>query len=193
MLKISSLWIFGGETSVNYKGLKPGRYIQMDNADYSETKNINKDIYKISSRFQVPGENRVDYEKKSGKFEIRTVYPDYCDIENIIMKDGRFINKKDIDETRKISVISTDVRDELFKGIDPIGKYVKANGFPVLVVGVFEDKDSWDNNKCIYIPVTTAQKLYGSRNIHMLSVMMREDITIEESKLVEGRYSESNC
>ncbi len=55
-----------------------------------------------------------------------------------------------------------------------------------MIVGVFEDKDNWNNNKCIYIPVTTAQKIYGSRNIHMLSVMMRENITIEESKKLEA-------
>lgn len=184
--KISSLWIFGGETSLNYKGLKPGRYIQLNNDDYSHTKNINKDIYKISSRFQIPGENKVNFGNRTGKFEIRTVFPDYCDIENIIMIDGRFINNKDIEETRKIAVVSTDVRKELFNDSDPIGKYVQANGFPILVVGVFEDKDSWNNNNCIYIPVTTAQKLYGSRNIQMLSVMMRENITIEESKMVEN-------
>ncbi|MCX7987196.1 MAG: FtsX-like permease family protein, partial [Bacteroidales bacterium] len=88
-------------------------------------------------------------------------------------------------ETRKVAVISTDVSAQLFAGDNPIGKYIKANGFPMLVVGVFEDKDNWNNNNCIYIPVTTAQKVYGSRNIQMLSVMMRENISIEESKKLE--------
>lgn len=184
--KISSLWIFGGETSLSYKGLKPGRFIQMNNEDYVRTKNVNKDISKISSRFQIPGENKVSFGSESGQFEIRTVYPDYVVIENIEMKEGRFINPIDIKETRKIAVISTDVSDALFKGKKPIGEYVQANGFPVQVVGIFEDKDNWNNNKCIYIPVTTAQKLYGSRNIHMLSVMMREDISVEGSKKVEA-------
>jgi putative ABC transport system permease protein len=186
--KISTLWVWGGETSLNYKGLKPGRYIQLNNEDYAQTKITNsKDIFKISSRFRIPGENRVNFGKESGLFEIRTVYPDYCDIENIIMKDGRYINLIDIKETRKIAVISTNVRKTLFKDKNPIGEYVQANGFPLQVVGVFEDIDDWDNNNCIYMPVTTAQKLYGSRNIHTLSVMMREDITVEESKNVEKK------
>jgi putative ABC transport system permease protein len=184
--KVSCLWVWGGETSINYKGLKPGRYIQLNNEDYSRTKSENKEIYKLSSRFRIPGENRLNYGKESGRFEIRTVYPDYQEIENIEMKDGRFINNIDINENRKIAVISTDVRDALFKDKNPIGDYIQANGFPVQVVGVFEDKDNYNNNKCIYIPVTTAQKLYGSRNVHVISVMMNEDISIEGSKQVES-------
>jgi putative ABC transport system permease protein len=184
--KVSTLWVWPGETSLNYKGLKPGRRIQMNNEDYVKTKDPNnKDIYKISSRFRIPGENRVNFGKESGLFEIRTVYPDYCDIENIEMKDGRYINIIDINETRKIAVISTNVRKTLFKDKNPIGEYVQANGFPLQVVGVFQDSDDWDNNNCIYMPVTTAQKLYGTRDIHLLSVMMREDISVEESKNVE--------
>jgi len=185
--QISCLWVWGGQTSMNYKGLKPGRRVQLDNDDYSRTKSINKHIYKISSRFQISGENIVSFGKESGKFEIRTVYPDYEVIENIEMKQGRFINSKDIDETRKIAVISTVVNKTLFKGKDPIGQYVHANNFPFQVVGVFEDIDSWEtNNKCIYIPVTTAQKLYGSRDIHTISVMMPRNIAIEESKKLES-------
>ncbi len=184
--KINTLWIFNGQTSMAYKGLKPGRYIQMDNDDYIATKKLfSNEISRLSSRFQIPGENIVAYGKEFGRFEIRTVFPDYLIIENIEMKEGRFINKIDIDETRKVAVISTDICDVLFKNENPIGKYIKANGFPMLVVGVFEDKDNWNNNKCIYIPVTTAQKVYGSRNIQMLSVMMREDMGIEESKALE--------
>ncbi|MGC8803507.1 MAG: ABC transporter permease, partial [Bacteroidales bacterium] len=111
--------------------------------------------------------------------------PEYQIIENIELKEGRFLNNIDIAETRKVAVISTDVCTELFPNENPIGKHIKANGFPMLIVGIFEDKDNWNNNKCIYIPVTTAQKVYGSRNIQMLSVMMREDIGIEESKQLE--------
>jgi putative ABC transport system permease protein len=184
--KINSLWIWNGQTSLNYKGLKPGRNIQMNNDDYAQVKNIEKkNISRLSSRFQIPGDNIVSYGKKSARFEIRTVYPEYQIIENIELKEGRFLNNIDIVETRKVAVISADVRAELFPNDNPIGKYIKANGFPMLIVGIFEDKDNWNNNKCIYIPVTTAQKVYGSRNIQMLSVMMREDISIEESKRLE--------
>jgi putative ABC transport system permease protein len=189
--KVTSMWIFGGESSKSYKGLKPGRFIQLNNDDYTKVKTSVKGIDLMSSRFQIPGNNIVSYKQRSAPFEIRTVYPDYLVIENIVIKDGRYVNKKDIDETRKVATISTDVRDALFKDKNPIGEYINANGFPFEVVGVFEDKDNWDNNRCIYIPVTTAQKLYGSRNINILSVTVNDNATLEESKQVEK--SIRNC
>ena len=187
----TSMWIFGGQTSKPYKGLKPGRFIQMNNDDYNTVKNHIKGVNLISSRFQIPGNNIISYKQKSAPFEIRTVYPDYLTIENIIMKDGRYINQTDIKETRKVATISTDVRDALFKDKNPIGEYINANGFPFQVVGVFEDKDNWNNNVCIYIPVTTAQKLYGSRNINILSVTVKDNATLEESKQVEKSIKEA--
>jgi putative ABC transport system permease protein len=189
--KTTSMWIFGGQTSKPYKGLKPGRYIQMNNDDYATVKSNIKGVDLISSRFQIPGNNIIAYKQRSAPFEIRTVYPDYLIIENIVMKDGRYVNMRDINETRKIAAISTDVRDALFKDKNPIGEYINANGFPFQVVGVFEDKDNWDNNRCIYIPVTTAQKLYGSRNINILSVTVKDNATFEESKQVEKSIRES--
>jgi putative ABC transport system permease protein len=180
--KINAMWVFGGETSISYKGLKPGRRVQMNNDDFAKTKSEVKNISQISSRFRIQGENKVSFGKESGPFEIRTVYPVYGEIENVVMKEGRFINDLDIEGTRKVAAISVDVRDELFKGKPAIGEYVQANGFPILVVGVFEDKDSWtENNRCIYIPVTTAQKIYGSRDVQMLSIQLNDNATLEES------------
>jgi putative ABC transport system permease protein len=189
--KINSFWIFGGQTTNDYKGLKAGRFIQLNNEDYSKVKQNVAGVNLISSRYKIPGENIVSYKKESGAFEIRTVYPSYIDIENIIQKEGRFINPIDISETRKVAVISTDAKDALFKGKNPIGEYIQANGFPVQVVGVFEDKDNYDNNRCIYLPVTTAQKLYGSRDITMLSLTLKDEITVEQSLAIEKTVREN--
>lgn len=57
----------------------------------------------------------------------------------------------------------------------------------MLVVGIFEDKDNWNNNKYIYIPVTTAQKVYESQNIQILLVMMQENFMLQQSKNLEWK------
>jgi putative ABC transport system permease protein len=124
-------------------------------------------------------------QRTSAQFEIRTVYPDFRAIKNIEMKEGRYVNKVDIEKTRKVATISTDVKDVLFKNKNPIGEYINASGFQFQVVGVFEDKDNGDNNRCIYIPVTTAQKLYDSRNIDQIALTVKNGTTLEGSKLVE--------
>ncbi len=185
---INSMWIFGRQTTVPYKGLKAGRYIQLTNEDYERVKQNIKDVELISSRYHMPGNNYVAYKDKSVNFEIRTVFPDYLPIENIIMKEGRFINNIDIAKKRKVAIISTDVKKELFKTNHAIGKYVIVNGFSVQVVGVFEDIDDWDNNRCVYLPVTTAQLLYGGSNdITMLSLTVPVSSSLKESKRIEEK------
>jgi putative ABC transport system permease protein len=77
------------------------------------------------------------------------------------------------------------VRDALFKSEDPIGKYMKINNVPFVVVGVFRDGSDRDNDR-VYIPISTAQKVFtGGREIHNLAItippdMMNESVEVEE-------------
>jgi putative ABC transport system permease protein len=174
---INSMWIFGRQTTMPYKGLKAGRYIQLTNEDYERVKQNIKEVELISSRYHMPGNNFVAYKDKSANFEIRTVFTDYLPINNI-----------DIVKKRKVVIISTDVKKELFKNNNALGKYVIVNGFSVQVVGVFEDIDDWDNNRCVYLPVSTAQLLYGGSNdITMLSLTVPVTSSLEESKRIEQK------
>ena len=185
---INSMWISGRQTSESYKGLKPGRRIQLTNEDYKLIKQNIREVELISSRYHMPGNNYVAYRDKSANFDIRTVYPDYQPIENIKIVEGRFVNNIDIGQKRKVAVISTDVKKELFKNNNAIGKYVTVNGFSVKVVGIFEDIDDWDNNRCVYLPVTTAQLLYGgNNNISRLAVTVPVSSSLKESEQIEKK------
>ena len=185
---INSMWIFGRQTSMPYKGLKAGRFIQLTNEDYKRVKETIDEVELISSRYHMPGNNYVAYKDKSVSFEIRTVYPDYQPIENINIMEGRFINNIDMVDKRKVAVISTDVRKELFKNNHALGRYILVNGFSVQVIGVFEDIDNWDNNRCVYLPVSTAQLLYGGSNdITMLSLTVPVTSSLKESKRIEEK------
>jgi len=184
----NSMWIFGGQTSQPYKGLKPGRFIQLTNEDYRMVKQTIPEVELISSRYRMPGNNYVAYKDKTVNFEIRTVFPDYRPIENIKIKEGRYVNNIDIAQNRKVAVISTEVKEELFKNNHAIGKYIIVNGFSVQVVGIFEDIDDWDNNRCVYLPVTTAQLLYGGSNdISLLSLTIPVSSSLDESKQIEQK------
>lgn len=170
----NSLWVFGGQTSMEFDGFKSGRPVMLKNEDYELVKEL-EDIGISSSRYSIPGENILSYGSEYGLFEIRTSLPSYNTIEYIETLDGRFLNQRDIDEFRKVAVISTEVRDFLFKKENPMGKYVQANGVNFRVVGVFQDIDRWDNNKCIYVPVSTAQRVFsGGDNISMMSLTIND-------------------
>lgn len=182
----NSLWIFAGQTTIDHDGLKKGRRIEFKNEDFTYVKNKIKGIDLGSSRYTIQGSRTIAHGKEYGVYEIRTALPDYRIIENINVIEGRFLNHADGKQYRKVAVISTDVKKGLFKESDPIGKFVTANGVNFRVIGVFEDIDDWDNNRCIYVPVSTAQKVFsGGDKIQMISVTTG-DASLEESKTIEA-------
>ena len=165
---INSLKISGGETSVPYKGMQTGRRIHLTNEDYDLTKELNKDIVDdITVRFFVGryvGNLFTSYKEASSSFDIRCTHPDHQYMEQSIIVEGRFLNEMDMRLKRKVAVIGTVVKDALFQEEDPIAKYININGVAFKVIGVFDDDGGYYEKEKIYIPVYTAQQIFGQPN-----------------------------
>jgi len=183
---VNTLWVWGGETTMAYKGLKPGRDISFENDDYYNIKQQVRGIEYIAGRTHVWGDNTISYKKEYGNFDIRSVHPDYGIIEKINLLEGRYINPFDIQRTLKVATIGVAVRDALFKDEPALGKYVNVKGVPFKVVGVFEDDDGrQDNQRVVYIPITTAQKVFMDRDrVSTLAVTVASS-EVEDSKRME--------
>lgn len=187
----NAIWIWGGQTSAAYKGMKPGRDISFRNADYTEVKNM-KGIEFASGRYNIWGNNPVTYKNEYGAFDIRSAHPDYRDIEKISMVEGRYINEKDMREGRKVAMISGLVRESLFKKEDPMGKFININGVPFMVVGIYTDLDLRNRGlRTIYVPISAAQRVFqGSDRIHSL-VVTTGDASVDASKAIESKIKEN--
>ncbi|HOI87676.1 MAG TPA: ABC transporter permease [Lentimicrobium sp.] len=182
----NTIWVWSGQTSLPYKGMKPGRNIQLVNEDYDAVKKSVKGIDKSSSRYNMWGSNTLSYKKQFGSFNVRNVYPDYAHIEKITITKGRFINDPDIGQFRKVTVISTQVEEALFKGEDPMGKYISVNGVPFKVVGLFTDEDNRDDNmQTVYLPISTAQRVFSGDNRINTIALTVGDASVDESKQIE--------
>ncbi len=183
----NSVWIWGGQTSKPFAGMQPGRYVQMTNEDREQISRQVKGIDNLSARFNIQGNNRVSYNNETGTYNIRTVHPDYQQIEKVEMLEGRFINLPDLNERRKVAVISFKVRDELFKSELAMGKYIKVNGIPFKVVGIFTDvaRNNNESLHMVYLPITTAQQVFsGGNRIHLIALTVG-DASLEEAKHIE--------
>lgn len=186
----NSIWVSGGQTSLAYKGMKPGKFIRFNNTDYQDIQSKIDRAEKVSGRFHVPRGSGVSYNGENGSFNIRTVHPDHQYVEKTLTIDGRFLNELDIEKKRKVTSIGSLVKKVLFKEEDPIGKYVNINGVAFKVVGVFEDEGGENEQEILYIPISTAQLVYnGGETIHRLMFTIG-DATLEESKVVEKEVRE---
>lgn len=183
---VNTLWVWGGETSLPYKGLKPGRDISFRNADYDQIKSSVTGVEYISGRMFVWGSNTISYKTEYGDFDIRSVHPDYGIIEKLSMSQGRFINDNDIAENRKVAVIGMAVKEALIKQEEAIGEHINIRGIPFLVVGVFTDDDGrQDNQRAVYLPISTAQKALATIDrINTLAVTVASN-DVSDSKRME--------
>jgi putative ABC transport system permease protein len=164
---INGIWISSGMTSIQYKGLQTNRPIKFTDEDYKLIKHTVKGYDHISARLFL-GDLLVSYKNQYGNFFVSPCHPDYGFIKEVIMMQGRFLNELDIKENRKVAVIGEKVKSDLFKGSDtiPIGKYISIQGVLFKVVGVFRDFSRDDNAlRRIYMPITTAQKVFYGENI----------------------------
>ena len=181
---VNTIWFGPGTTSKTFEGLKAGREIKFTNEDYEYVQKRLEGVEKISARYYMWQNRVISYNKEYGVFDLICVHPDYQDIENAVMKEGRFINTIDIQKRRKVAVIGNPVQKALFKnGKTPIGEYIKINNVPFKVVGIFTDKNERDETR-VYLPVTTAQMISGGANrIHNLTVI--SSLTVKESEQFE--------
>jgi len=159
-----------GVMSKAYKGMKPGRRINFSNDDYEMLKDI-ENVDHTSTRTRIFQNNLLSYKSEYGNFDIFAILPDYRYIESLIMTKGRALNQKDIDDYRKVVILGRLVYESLFKdGEDAIDKYIKLSGVPFKVVGVFNDPGSDRDLLRVYIPISTAQRVFNMgdfiRSIH---------------------------
>jgi putative ABC transport system permease protein len=179
----NTIWVNQGMTSMAYKGLKEGRPIRFALEDYDL---INREVSFIehpSARQDVWQNNTLSYKNEYGNFDIVSCHPGYGYYETLELLDGRFINDDDIDQTRKVLVMSTVVKDALFKnGTAPIGEFIQVNGVPFKVVGLFNDPGGDRDMQRVYIPVTTAQKVFNFGNRVSVLCMTTKEISVEQSQ-----------
>ena len=181
---VNIMWLWTGETSIPYEGLKEGRPIKFKNDDYTFLKEKSEDLDQVSSRFSLPGNIIYTYKNEYGSFNTSSCHPALKDMEKVNITSGRFINDLDMTDFRKVIVIGENIRKALFKEEDPLGKYLKLNNVPFKVVGVAFDKKRNDE-RTAYIPVTTAQRIFnGADRVHSFAVTTKMVKTVEEAAAI---------
>lgn len=187
---VNIMWMWTGNTSIPYEGLKEGRTIKFNNADYAFLKEKNEDLEQVSSRYYLPGNIVYTYKNEYGSFETSSCHPALKEMEKIIITSGRFINELDMNDFRKVIVIGDNVRKGLFKEEDPIGKYIKLNNVPFKVIGVTHDKGNNDE-RTSYIPVSTAQRIFnGADRVHTFAITTKMVNTVEEADSITAKVRE---
>lgn len=160
----TSVWVWPGVTSKEYKGLNPGRRIQLINENYDQASTMFKgDIEYGSARIFVRGVS-VNYGKEALIYSVQGVASDFQFIENARMLEGRFINYQDEISNGKVAIIGNKIKKDVFGEVrTPVGEFVDISGIPFKIIGVYKEMEDREEER-IYIPITTAQRTFNGGN-----------------------------
>jgi len=138
----------------------------------------------------------VSHAQQTMRSSIRGVTPNMIEIQSTAVQFGRYLTDSDYVHRRQVCVIGQDVVESLFPNVDPVGKELRLQGRPFQVVGVAERVgsvfgDSLDD--FVFIPLTTARKLYGQRQSlsFQIQVASADRMTVAQDEarfILRGRH-----
>jgi len=185
------IWVWTQVTTKEFKGLNPGRSIQMRNSNYYYINSVFGDQLQYrSGQFRVRGAT-INYKEESGSYGIRGVNPDFQQIENQKMLSGRYINYTDLETNNKVVVVSNKIKRELLKKVeDPLDEYLQISGINFKIIGVYMDEGGEREENRIFIPITTAQNVFnGSNKIGELGFTLKPEENFEKALEVSQKFT----
>ena len=189
-ISVNSMMIGGGYTSRAYGGLQSGRHIELEAKDAELVKRVFPNIVEnITATISLSQE--VVYQDNSVSVQLQACYPEYMANEGLKLQYGRFINRKDLEERRKVVVI-TDQMAEIFTGSGSrvssmLGRMVKCGGINFKVIGILKsDMSSYTRN--VYAPFTSVSTIFNrGKYVDELTFTFHGLETEEENEIFEQK------
>ena len=120
------------------------------------------------------------YQSNNWTTTVSGVSPSLQTINNLTMKDGRFITEKNVQNRERVAVVDSTIVKNLFGNENPVGKDIRVKNIPFKIIGVLESKGNSsmgeDQDDVVYIPYTTAmERVQGVDYLRMVYVSANDD------------------
>ena len=166
----NSVFIWPRLTTKPYKGFPIGRRFNFTNEDTDVIRRTVPGISSLAPRGRKRGRDGGNNVTHGDKTATLTIYGDHPEVQNIRMLQiisGRFLNRLDLSERRKVTVIGEETVKLLFeKEESPMGAYININNINFKVVGVYRlpsknDEDYEEEAKAVFLPLSTFQQVFS--------------------------------
>ncbi|MFN0172361.1 MAG: ABC transporter permease [Bryobacteraceae bacterium] len=132
--------VFNGRTERQAGGQRAGRVIRVT---YKDVEDIRREAFLV--RLAIPElRNQVTVRSpyNSGAFEINGVEPAFTEVRTIPIDQGRFLNEQEEREGRRVCILGSNVRKQLFASRPGVvGTSVEIGGLPFVVIGLMAEKN----------------------------------------------------
>ncbi len=121
------------------------------------------------------------------------VTPNYRDVANVRVKDGRWLTEMDDQERRNVLVVGVKAVEALFDGdaAEALGKEIRMNGSTWLIVGVLEKREAGffgenEEDRKIFMPFRTARKVAPTRDAVLHIAQAKPGMLNDAVEEIEG-------
>jgi putative ABC transport system permease protein len=130
---------------------------------------------------------RVKAAGKATKTTVRGTTAEYLALRRFELAAGRFLEARDEPDASRVAVLGSRVAQELFAGVDPLGREVRVGAVPFEVIGVLRAKgttaDGADQDNQVLIPLTTAlRRVFNVRWLTSAYVGVSEPARMAEAQ-----------
>ena len=115
-------------------------------------------------------QEQIWHSEKNISGRIVATIPEYVEVANLNIAEGRFFNDIDFNMNSSVAVIGSSIKNTLFPMKEPVGKEIKVKGNYFRIIGIVTEKlfststetfKAEDINFDIYIPLSTERIYFG--------------------------------
>jgi len=155
----------------------------LKNSDIEAIKEKVPNVIAASSYVSMTG--TINWENQDAVASIYGVLPDYPLITNSFLEEGNFFTEEDKKTVANVAVVGSQIKRDLFKGQDPIGKKIKIKQKNFKIIGVMKKHGTvaFQNvDNMVFLPVTTVQKrLLGIDHIGFARIKVRDKQDVKKA------------
>jgi putative ABC transport system permease protein len=171
----------GGRTSITYNGIPAGRWIRLQEESATLLRENIPEMGLLSP--EIASYLPLNIGKVRQNTQCVGVNPEYGEMRNLFPEPGgRFIDRYDMENRRRVVFIGTDVRDKFFgKKANPVGKSIAIRGIPYIVIGVMEHKTQnssymSQDRGLVFLPFSTFKEMLGVTSIERIICRARDAV-----------------
>ena len=141
-----------------------------------EIKRLTDDIVLAAGDWEISSSARYRGEEMS--VVLVGVSEDFFDAANVEIERGRKLDRRDFLGRKRVAVIGSKVQEEIFKGVDPLGRYLTLSEKKFLIVGVAKKRGGGglgggSMDAVVYAPLPTVQSIEGIDSQRLQTIIVK--------------------
>ena len=128
----------------------------------------------------VPGAAAVEYQGLVRDVDILGTSTDMALIQRFELAAGKFLPRNDLDRAASVCVVGHNLVQEMFRGRNPVGEWVRVGDRRFRVIGYMRQSGIFGGvnvDEAIFIPVASAMQLFNTEGIFRLIVEANSEDT----------------